>query len=140
MKDTAKYLIEKGIHPSLQRIHIMNYLLNHRTHPTVDDIYMALSETIPTLSKTTIYNTLQLFNEKGAVTALNIDEKTTHFDGDITDHAHFQCLGCGKIFDVPIENNISTPDMLKNFSITNRQINYKGYCPECRKKENNQKL
>ena len=59
-----QYLIEKDIKPSVQRLAVMTYLLEHRTHPTVDEIYSELQDKIPTLSKTTIYNTLKLFVEK----------------------------------------------------------------------------
>ncbi|KAA6316446.1 Peroxide-responsive repressor PerR, partial [termite gut metagenome] len=63
-----------GIKPSLQRMAIMDYLLEHHTHPTVEEIYMALFPSIPTLSKTTVYNTLKLFAEQGVVNMLTIDE------------------------------------------------------------------
>ena len=51
--DVVKRLQNHNIKPSVQRIAIMNYLIEHRTHPTVDEIYTALSPSIPTLSKTT---------------------------------------------------------------------------------------
>ena len=44
-----------GIRPSEQRIVILEYLLGHRTHPTVETIYSELSPKMPTLSKTTVY-------------------------------------------------------------------------------------
>ena len=36
----------------------MDYLLKHKTHPCIDEIYMALCKEIPTLSKTTVYLSL----------------------------------------------------------------------------------
>ena len=47
-------LVKYGIKPSVQRIAIMDYLMTHRTHPTADEVYMALCDSIPTLSKTTV--------------------------------------------------------------------------------------
>ena len=70
---TYEYLQSFGIKPSVQRIAIMDYLLTHRTHPAIDEIYLALCEQIPTLSKTTVYNTLKLFVEHGAAQMLTID-------------------------------------------------------------------
>ncbi|EKC47843.1 iron uptake regulatory protein, partial [human gut metagenome] len=54
MKQTEAYqrLVEKGIRPSLQRIAIMDWLIKHPTHPTIEDVYKGLAESIPTLSKT----------------------------------------------------------------------------------------
>ena len=56
-----EYLQSYGIKPSLQRIAIMEYLIENRIHPTVEDIYEALYIKVPTLSKTTVYNTIKLF-------------------------------------------------------------------------------
>ena len=86
-----EYLLSYNIKPSVQRLAIMDYLLNHKTHPSIDEIYMALVKDIPTLSKTTVYNTLKLFVEHGAALMLTIDEKNACFDCDTTKHAHFQC-------------------------------------------------
>jgi len=68
-------LLEHNIKPSMQRIAIMEYLMEHPIHPSADDIYTALSPSMPTLSKTTVYNTLKLFSEQGAALMLTIDEK-----------------------------------------------------------------
>ena len=54
-----------GVKPSVQRLAVMEYLLTHRTHPTVDEIYRALVSKIPTLSQATVYNTLKLFVSHG---------------------------------------------------------------------------
>ena len=66
MEKVVERLQEHHIKPSVQRIAIMKYLMEHHTHPTVDEIYTALSPTIPTLSKTTVYNTLKILTEEGA--------------------------------------------------------------------------
>ena len=65
----------------------MEYLMAHRTHPTVDEIYLALSPSIPTLSKTTVYNTLKLLSENGAVQTLTIDGRNTCYDAVTAPHA-----------------------------------------------------
>ena len=69
-KEALDTLQNYGIHPSVQRIAIMDYLLKNHTHPTVDEVYVALCKVIPTLSKTTVYNTLRLFSEHGAALML----------------------------------------------------------------------
>lgn len=47
---------------------------------------------------------MKLFVEQGAVKALMIDEKNVRFDIDTSRHAHFMCLECGCVYDLPIEN------------------------------------
>ena len=63
-------LKKSGVKPSLQRIAILDYLLSHATHPAVDEIYETLVKDIPTLSRTTVYNTLHLFAENGLATQM----------------------------------------------------------------------
>ena len=92
-------LLSYNIKPSVQRIAIMDYLLAHKTHPCIDEIYLALCEDIPTLSKTTVYNTLKLFVEHGAALMLTIDEKNACFDSAILPCMLISlCKKCGKIY------------------------------------------
>ena len=131
-KKLHQYLSGFGVKPSLQRLAIMEYLMTHRTHPTADEIFNALSPSMPTLSKTTVYNTLKLFAEQGAVLSLDIDPKNTHFDGDITPHAHFYCKSCGAIHDLSVVEGgrlmQAVPDGLQ---VTEVQVYYKGLCRKC---------
>ena len=131
----CEYLEKHGIKPSLQSIAIAEYLMENRTHPTADEIYNALSVSVPTLSKTTVYNTLRLFAEQNAVLSLVIDEKNVRFDIDTSCHAHFQCCRCGKLYDIPIENpDLFEPSRSRDFFITETHLYYRGYCKECRNK------
>jgi Fur family ferric uptake transcriptional regulator/Fur family peroxide stress response transcriptional regulator len=128
------YLKSYDIKPSLQRIAIMDYLRNHKTHPTVDEIYNALVPSIPTLSKTTVYNTLKLFADKKAILSIQIEDKNLRFDGDVSLHAHFICLGCERIFDIQMDElNLLAKKEINDLYITETQVYYKGYCKECRK-------
>lgn len=131
-----EYLLDYNIKPSVQRIAIMDYLLKHQTHPCIDEIYMAVNKDIPTLSKTTVYNTLKLFIEHGAARMLTIDERNVCFDGNVYPHAHFQCSKCGTIYDVPLYTEIKEIATLKEngFDIEETHFYYKGVCAECKKK------
>lgn len=134
-----KKLLECGIRPSIQRIEIMRYLLTHHTHPTIDEIFVNLKKRIPTVSRTTIYNTLRMFSEKGAALMITIDEHRVCYDGDTQPHAHFSCKNCGKIYDFhQIQPPIDLAGAMKDFKVEDAQLYYKGVCPECLAKENRQ--
>lgn len=83
-KEAIARLTEHGIKPSVQRIAIMHYLLTHFTHPTVDDVYRGLCSKIPTLSRTTVYNTLRMFSENNAAQMITIDDHRVCYDGTST--------------------------------------------------------
>ena len=129
---TIERLQQFGIKPSLQRIAIMQYLMGHLTHPGVDTIYNALHSSVPTMSKTTVYNTLKLFAGQGAILEISIDEKCLRYDADITQHAHFKCKQCGSVHDLPIRDaKFMDKRRINGFRITESQLYYKGYCPNC---------
>jgi Fe2+ or Zn2+ uptake regulation protein len=128
-------LVEYNIKPSVQRIAIMNYLLNHRTHPCADEVYSNLSKTMPTLSKTTVYSTLKLLAEHGAALMLTIDETNVCFDGDTSPHAHFLCKKCAKVYDLPMPTQIKEVMQMDSAGhmITEVHYYYKGICNNCLK-------
>jgi Fur family ferric uptake transcriptional regulator/Fur family peroxide stress response transcriptional regulator len=127
-------LEEYGIKPSLQRMAIMEYLMTHDNHPTADVIFNELSPSIPTLSKTTVYNTLKLLAEQEAILSICIDEKNIRYDGDISHHAHFKCKVCGEIYDIKTENScFCKSKCVEGFIITESRAYYKGYCKKCKK-------
>lgn len=136
MINVYNHLIGYNIKPSVQRIAVMDYLLKHRTHPSVEEIYSALSGDMPTLSKTTVYNTLKLFAEQGAAQMLTIDEKNVCFDGDTSLHAHFLCKRCGKIYDLPIPEPMkeTLESNIEGHSVDELHYYYKGTCKNCLKK------
>ena len=130
---TLSYLTDHDVKPSVQRMAVMQYLFDHRTHPTADEIYMALHKQMPTLSKTTVYNTLKLLTDKGAALQLTIDERNCCFDADTSPHAHFLCTRCGKVYDLKLNNKHLTnnADIPNGFRPEGVQLYFRGCCPTC---------
>lgn len=124
-------LLSHRIKPSVQRIAIMNHLIGNKTHPTVDMIFNDLYPDMPTLSKTTVYNTLKLLVDYGAVQMLNIDDKNSRYDADITPHVHFRCNKCGCIKDIPLMGKFPFDVDKEKLKITEIQLYCKGYCEQC---------
>jgi len=131
MLQTHNYLRQFSIKPSVQRSAVMDFLLKNRIHPTIDEIYSALSPTMPTLSKTTVYNTLDLFVERGAVRALAIDEKNARYDVDVSAHAHLMCRSCGAIRDIFNLDSALFQIPQTMFKIDTVEISYFGICENC---------
>ncbi len=131
IKEIEGFLKFNKIKPSHHRLKIYEYLVKSKNHPTADLLYRELVNEIPTLSKTTVYNTLNLFVEKGAAQLITIDESENRYDADMSIHGHFKCKDCGKVFDFPL--NFAAIDMggLQNFQVEENHIYLKGLCNEC---------
>lgn len=130
ISDISGKLKSSGISPSLQRMEIYRYLVDMNNHPTVDMIYNALNKKIPTLSKTTVYNTLKLFVEKGLVSEVMIDKNELRYDADVMIHGHFMCEKSGEIHDVEVDISGLSPKIFNKAQVKEHHIYFKGICNE----------
>lgn len=126
-------LVGKGLRPSAQRLAIMSYLLSHHNHPTVEDVYQGVVAVIPSLSRTTVYNTLRLFADHHAAQMITIDDHRVCYDGDIHPHVHFFCKQCGRVYDLM---DVEAPVHQRSFIVGGNlvdeaQLYYKGICRKC---------
>lgn len=135
MKKTLDLVVQeiknKGIQLSHQRLKILEYLINHLNHPTAQDIYNSLIKEMPTLSKTTIYNTLDLLEEHQIIKKINIENQEAHYDFIYQDHGHFQCEVCQKIFDFKVNIDAKPIQELQGFFIKKQSVYFQGTCPKC---------
>ncbi|WP_290448086.1 Fur family transcriptional regulator [uncultured Muribaculum sp.] len=131
--DISSLLSGRGIRPSAQRIAVLKALLDFRVHPTAEQIFEVLSPTMPTLSLTTVYNTLRLLADKGVIAILGMDRRYARFDYVETPHAHLWCRACGKVVDMPLSVGIPPEHMAGGFKLDEVDVCYKGLCPECNK-------
>jgi Fur family peroxide stress response transcriptional regulator len=131
LEDFKKELKMKNIRLSYQRLKVLEYLTRNQCHPTVDKIFTDLQKDIPTLSKTTIYNTLRILVEAGLVIIITIEDNETRYDIIVENHGHFKCESCGTIYDFSIDTDSLTSEDLNNFKITDKNIYFKGICPRC---------
>lgn len=132
-------LESRGLKPTFQRLTVLEYLQKHKhQHPTAEMIFEALINTIPTISITTIYNTLSAFLEKRIISAETITGTEIRYDFALTPHHHFLCMQCGKIYDIAIECPLGND---KKSTIDGHHIlevhgYFKGVCRECFNKNN----
>lgn len=101
-------------------------------------IYDEVIKQIPTLSKTTIYNTLKTFSEKGLVSSITIEDNEVRYDADLTFHGHFKCIQCGMLYDIEMDQmsfdkRLSVSRKIQGHYITERQVYFKGICKRCSK-------
>ncbi len=129
-EDLVTELKNKNIRLSHQRLKVLEYLTQNYTHPTADQIYNGLHHEVPTLSKTTVYNTLNSLAEAGLVRT-NIEDNEIRYDISTDDHGHFKCKSCRKIYDFKVDINSIEATDLNDFEINDKNIYFKGICPQC---------
>ncbi|MFA8436844.1 MAG: Fur family transcriptional regulator [Marinifilaceae bacterium] len=134
VNSVERFLQNNDIRPSAPRVKIMEYLLVHRNHPTVDQIYSDLKDELTSLSKTTVYNTLKLFVERGITLLINIEDNETRYDADTSVHGHFKCRSCGGVFDLSIRSDMFQLSGIENFEVEEYHLYLKGICRVCKER------
>lgn len=99
----ADRLRDHDIQPSAQRLAVAEYVLRTQDHPSADEVWARVKGNVPMLSRATVYNTLNLFVEKGLLKPLVLAEGKVVFDPNIKPHHHFIDDDSGQIQDVPWE-------------------------------------
>lgn len=124
---------------SRQRESIKNYLANTTEHPTADLIYMHVKKEFPNISLGTVYRNLNLLTDLGEAIKITSPDGGDRFDGNLTPHNHFYCKECGKILDLPIDEE--STKRLHEFAsedfdglIESSTITFFGKCRDCCRK------
>src|SRR5215218_8227146 len=95
-------ILEKhGIQPTAQRVAIAEYVLRTEEHPSADKVWAIVGESFPAISRATVYNTLNLFVEKGLLRELHLAPDSVLFDPNTEPHHHFIVEATGQIYDIP---------------------------------------
>jgi Fur family peroxide stress response transcriptional regulator len=128
---------QEGLPVTLQRRVILEAVLQRDDHPTADQIYEAVQDRIPQLSRTTVYRTLDTLLELGVIRRVHLAGATGRFDGKIRRHHHLVCMHCGKIIDIDDESLDQLPvpkRKLQGFEVDDFSVQFSGTCSDCRKK------
>jgi len=92
---------ELGILSTPQRIEIAEILLEKPQHLSAEQIIDRLRSTGSHVSKATVYNTLNLFSNKGLVNECVVDPERLFYDSTTRPHYHFYNLDTGDLTDIP---------------------------------------
>ncbi len=117
-----------------QRLAIMKYLDENRTHPTADRIYTDLKENNPSLSKTTVYNSLDALQEHNIIQSITIFCSELRYDFNNSMHHHFLCKKCGRIIDIELVCPNIKKTLEYGHNVEEVHGYFKGICKDCIKK------
>ena len=98
------YLFDKhGIMPTPQRVEIAGILLERPQHLSAEHIIERLKACGSSVSKATVYNTLNLFSERGLIKEVMVDPVRKFYDSTTHPHHHFYNVDSGELSDIPDE-------------------------------------
>ena len=130
----VKILKDHTLKVTSPRLEILKYLDEHHTHPNVEEIYSTLKKKNPSLSRTTVYNSLETLKKNKIIKSLTISGSELRYDIDKRLHHHFICTHCGNIFDIAITCPNMDQTIHGGHHVEEVQGYFKGTCKKCQTK------
>lgn len=125
--DITARLRAQGIQPSAQRVAVARYVLNTDEHPTADRVWSVVREDFPVISRATVYNTLNLFVDKGLLQSPTLDDGAAVFDANTDPHHHLVDVESGNVIDIPIDRlRVEGVDQLEGFDVEDFTVVLRG--------------
>jgi Fur family peroxide stress response transcriptional regulator len=128
LKPLAQILTDKGMRPTSQRETVLASLLEHRDHPTADEVFARVREKSPSISLATVYNCLDVFVQHKLVRAVNFERAPTQFCANLMPHAHFHDEG-GRTLDIdlpPTLLNQLRALLPEDYNVKHIEVNFHG--------------
>lgn len=123
-----------------QRAAVYRYLASTDTHPTADEVFLAVRNDVPVISLATVYKSLETLVGCGLAMKLTYGDGSARYDGRTDPHHHARCLGCERIVDLPgrlpSENLDDLHDGADGFHVVGYRLELTGYCAPCRTRMN----
>jgi Fur family peroxide stress response transcriptional regulator len=131
-----KGLREKGYKLTSQRRAIINVLSKDMSHPGAADILKKVKKTMPQVSFSTVYYTLDVLKREGLIQELEFYDRDNRYDVNMANHINLICKKCGRIEDLPggIALSYAQVQQKADFQPVAMRYEYYGYCKDCRRK------
>ncbi len=134
MSHAVERLRQAGLKATGPRVILLTALEQDRSHPTAELLYESLQVDHPSLSLSTVYQTLDAFIRTGLCRRVSEAGNRLRVDGTPQDHDHAVCRICGEIFDVdrqllprPVPPTQLPPDL----TVTGLRVEYDVICTAC---------
>jgi Fur family iron response transcriptional regulator len=100
----ARLLSQHGLQVTTQRLDIAEFVLSRPQHLSADQILQAMHARGSRVSKATVYNTMNLFSERGIVRTVELDPERLYYDSTSEPHHHFYNVDTGELTDIPADS------------------------------------
>lgn len=100
----AELLRAHDINPTHQRIEIAYALFSRQEHLSADQVMTIVNDRHAETSKATVYNTLNLFLEKGLIREVIVDPSKVFYDPNTGPHHHLYEVDSGRLTDINADN------------------------------------
>jgi Fur family peroxide stress response transcriptional regulator len=122
-----------GFRATPQRIAIAQFVFNSKDHPTAEHVFDFVKRAYPSISLSTVYNTLNAMRDVNMVQELAFGN-SHRYDPNTSIHVNLVCENCGDIIDIEskiIEEEVEKISKRRRVSITGQRLDIYGICQKC---------
>ena len=134
-QDLAARLREAGLRATANRVAILGAVNGHWGHPAAEEVWEVLRPGYPTLSLSTVYQTLECFIQAGLCVRMRGGDGRLRVDGTLhaEAHDHAICRKCGAIYDIPRQARAvsADPPLPDGMQLTAVRLEYEVICRDC---------
>lgn len=139
MENLKERLKSLGLKLTPQRRATLEVLYNKKgQHLTTEEIYDLVKVDCPEIGLATVYRTLQLLEEMGLISKLDLDDGCSRYEYNVHEddhqHHHLICQSCGKVIEVEIDLLDQLEEEIErvyHFAIKDHKVKFFGICAEC---------
>lgn len=102
--DIVRLLNDHGLKPTQQRVVVAEVLMKEPAHLSAEQILSALRGAGETISKATVYNTLNALVGCGLIRQIHLDPNRSVYDSTRANHHHFHDIQNGVLWDINPED------------------------------------
>ncbi|HTG01744.1 MAG TPA: Fur family transcriptional regulator [Nitrospirota bacterium] len=126
-------LRNKGYKLTSQRLEIIRLLARDTSHPAARDILRKVRKTVPRISLSTVYYTLDMMKKEGLLRELEYYDMDNRYDINVTDHINLVCTKCKKISDYlgDLSSFPKAVEQESGFKPARMRFEYYGICRNC---------
>lgn len=110
---------------------IYGYILETRSHPTAEQIFLALKQKSPKISQATVYNNLNALVAANKLIRLSEAGCPDRYD-NTSRHDHLICAGCGMLSDRTLTDLTDSIESQIGCEILSYDLRIRWLCPACR--------
>jgi len=123
----------QGLRSTPARHLILECVRSTELHPTAEWVFRKVRRRMPRVSLGTVYRNLRLLVQAGLVVE-RAGPGGSRFDGNLSEHHHFTCVRCRRVFDLmePVDQSLDRYVASgTGFEVLGHRIEFFGRCPHC---------
>jgi Fe2+ or Zn2+ uptake regulation protein len=118
-----------------QKQAVLEWVTAAKNHPTAQEVYEGVRETLPKISFATVYRNLDTLAKQGQIKEVQFVDKKKRYEAVMHQHQHFICSQCERIIDMELSKLLNVTEAVKKMQchvVESYNLELIGTCAACR--------